>query len=182
MDELVRDGKIRHWGVSEWTPQQMREALELCRANRLAGPETDQPRYSMLDRAAEEEVLPACAELGLGVVVFSPLAQGMLTGKYRAGQPPPAGSRATSDEGGRFVERFFTPENYRRVERVRAIADAAGLPPSQLAIAWVLRRSEVSSAIVGATSAAQVEQNAAAGDARLSGDVLRAVEDALGER
>ena len=179
MDELVRAGTIRHWGVSEWTAPQMREAIDLCRAAGLAEPRTDQPRYSMLDRAAEEEVLPACAELGLGVVVFSPLAQGVLTGKYRDGDPAPAGSRAASGGGARFVERLLTPANHSRVERLRRVADDAGLPLAHLAIAWVLRRPEISSAIVGATSVAQIEQNVAAADVEPTSEVLDAVERAL---
>ncbi len=178
MDDLVRAGKIRRWGVSEWTPDQMRAAVRLCERDGLHPPETDQPRYSMLDRAAESDVLPACRDLGLGVVVFSPLAQGMLTGKYRARSPPPPGSRA-GGRGSRFVERFLTPEHHARVERLRVVADEVGLPLAQLAIAWVLRRPEIASAIVGATSVAQVEQNAAAADVTLSDETLRAVERAL---
>jgi len=117
--------------------------------------------YSMLDRPAETLVLPTCAELGLGVVVFSPPAQGMLTGKYPAGEALPAGSRATSERGARFVERVLTPDNRARVGRLRAAAAVARLPLVHVAVAWVLRRPEIASVIVGATSIAQVEQNAA---------------------
>ena len=167
MDELVRAGRVRHWGVSEWTPAQMREAVELCEREGLAPPATDQPRYSMLQREVEREVLPACAELGLGVLAFSPLAQGVLTGKYRSVDDVPEGSRATTESGAGFVARFLNEPTLSRVAELRVIADSVGLPLSRVAIAWTLRRPEVTTAIVGATSLTQIEENAAAADVDL---------------
>jgi aryl-alcohol dehydrogenase-like predicted oxidoreductase len=179
MDELVRAGKIRHWGVSEWTPAQMTEAVELCEAQGWAPPETDQPRYSMLQRELEAEVLPACERLGLGVLVFSPLAQGVLTGKYRSPEDVPADSRAASARGAGFVSRFLTPEQLARVERLRAIADEVGVPLGRLAIAWTLRDPAVTTAIVGATRLEQIEENVLAADLELDERTLERIEEAL---
>jgi aryl-alcohol dehydrogenase-like predicted oxidoreductase len=180
MDELVRAGKIRHWGVSEWTPEQMTEAVDRCAREGWAIPETDQPRYSMLQREAERAVLPACERLGFGVLAFSPLAQGVLTGKYRGADEVPEGSRAASAKGRGFVERFLTTEHLARVERLRAIADDVGIPLGQLAIAWVLRSPVVSTAIVGATTPVQLEQNVAAADVELDAGSLSRIDAALG--
>jgi aryl-alcohol dehydrogenase-like predicted oxidoreductase len=180
MDELVRAGKIRHWGVSEWTPAQMREAVALCEREGFAVPETDQPRYSMLQREAEAEVLPTCAELRLGVLVFSPLAQGVLTGKYRSPDDVPEGSRASTQAGKGFVARFLNDPTLAKVERLRAVAEDVGVPLGRLAIAWTLRRPEVTTAIVGATHPDQVQENVAAADVELEPDTLARVEAALG--
>jgi len=179
MDELVRTGKVRHWGVSEWTPEQMQAAVSLCERVGLTPPATDQPRYSMLERGIEEDVLPACRRLGLGVLAFSPLAQGMLTGKYLSADEVPPGSRAADPEAAGFVRRFFTRENFARVDRLRALAGELGLPMSRLALAWALRLPEVSTAIVGATRVEQVDENVAAADVELHRDALDAVERAL---
>jgi aryl-alcohol dehydrogenase-like predicted oxidoreductase len=180
MDELIRAGKVRHWGVSEWTSAQMREAVGLCVREGLTPPATDQPRYSMLDRGVEQDVLSTCAELRLGVLAFSPLAQGMLTGKYERGGRPPEGSRAADPRGAGFLERFFTDENFERVERLRPIAADLGVTLGQLAMAWVLRRPEVTTAIAGATEVAQVGQNVAAADVELDASISERVEAALG--
>jgi aryl-alcohol dehydrogenase-like predicted oxidoreductase len=180
MDDLVRAGKVRHWGVSEWTPAQMREAVALCERERLAPPETDQPRYSMLQREAERDVLPACEELGFGVLVFSPLAQGVLTGKYGRGEVPP-GSRAASDRGKAFVARFLTDDRLATVERSRSVAEAMGIPLAHVAIAWTLRSPVVTTAIVGATSVEQLEQNVAAADVELDATTIERLEAALGD-
>jgi aryl-alcohol dehydrogenase-like predicted oxidoreductase len=179
MDELVRAGKVRHWGVSEWTPAQMTEAVELCQRESLAPPETDQPRYSMLQREAERLVLPACERLRFGVLVFSPLAQGVLTGKYRTAGDLPEGSRASSPRGRGFVARFLTDEHLARVERLRAIAAEVGVPLAHLALAWAVRSPVVSTAIVGATSVEQLEQNVAAADVELDAATLDRIEAAL---
>jgi len=179
MDELVRTGKVRHWGVSEWTPEQMQAAVSLCERVGLTPPATDQPRYSMLERGIEEDVLPACRRLGLGVLAFSPLAQGMLTGKYLSADEVPPGSRAADPEAAGFVRRFFTRENFARVDRLRALAGELGLPMARLALAWALRLPEVSTAIVGATRVEQVDENVAAADVELHRDALDAVERAL---
>lgn len=172
MDELVRAGKIRHWGVSRWSASQLDEAVALCEREGLVGPSTDQAQYSLLHPGVEDEVLGACARLGLGFLAYSPLAQGLLTGKYRAREAP-AGSRGAGPRA-RFMSKLMTPENFEAIERLRAVASELGLAPSQVALAWVLRRSEVSTAIVGATSPEQVGENAGAVDVLL--------DDALGDR
>ena len=179
MDELVAAGRIRHWGVSEWAPDQMRDAVTLCEREGLAIPETDQPRYSMLQRDAEAEVFATCAELRFGVLAFSPLAQGVLTGKYRSPDDVPEGSRASTQAGKGFVARFLTEPTLARVEAVRAVADEVAVPMSRLAIAWTLRRPEVTTAIVGATRLEQVEDNVAAGEMDLDDDVMERIEAAL---
>lgn len=177
MDELERSGKIRHWGVSKWTAAQMDEAVSLCERAGLAVPGTDQPRYSILDRTIEDEILPACRRLGLGVLVFSPLAQGVLTGKYRSGEAVPEGSRAAGPRA-KSVSRFLTPENFAIVERLRPIASDLGIPIGRLALAWVLRGPDVSTAIVGATRIEQIEENAVAADVDLDEGTLERVEAA----
>lgn len=179
MDELVRAGRVRHWGVSEWTAPQMRDCLSLCEREGLTPPVSDQPRYSMLQREAEAEVIPEAGRLGLGVLVFSPLAQGMLTGKYRGEQDVPADSRAAGEQGRLLRERFFAPEHFARVERLREIAAGLGITPACLAIAWTLRLPEVTSAIVGATRPEQLEDNVAAADVELSEEALGWMEEAL---
>jgi aryl-alcohol dehydrogenase-like predicted oxidoreductase len=172
-------GKIGHWGVSEWTPEQMRDAVTLCEREGLAVPETDQPRYSMLQREAEAEVFPACAELGFGVLVFSPLAQGVLTGKYRGADDVPEGSRAATQAGKGFIARFLNEPTLARVERVRSIAQDLGVPLGRLAIAWTLRRPEVTTAIVGATRLEQIEENVAAAELELDEGTLARIDEAL---
>ena len=179
MDGLVRAGQIRHWGVSEWTAAQIQECRELCEREELTAPVSDQPRYSMLQREAEAEVLPACGRLGLGVLAFSPLAQGMLTGKYRGGDAVPADSRASGEQGRLLRERFFTPEHFARVERLLRVAEDLAVPLARVAIAWTLRQPEVTSAIVGATRTEQLEENVAAAELELTDEVLEQIEEAL---
>jgi len=175
LTRAVEQGKARAIGFSEWTAPQIRAALALPGARFTSS----QPQYSMLAREWEEEVFPLCAREGIGQIVWSPLAQGILTGKYRAGAPHPAGSRAASERMGAFIQRRLTGENLARVERLRPIAADLGLTVSQLALAWVLRRPEVTSAIIGATSPAQVEENAGASGVALSEESLRRIEQAL---
>jgi aryl-alcohol dehydrogenase-like predicted oxidoreductase len=172
MDELVRQGKIRYWGVSKWTADQLREAVSLCERAGLVPPATDQPRYSLLDPGIERDVLPACERLGLGVLVFSPLAEGMLTGKYTTARDVPAASRAAGPRAGAFARRQFAPDRIERVDRLRAISSETGVAPARLALAWVLRRPEVSTAIMGATSLAHVEENVSAAEVDLDEETL----------
>lgn len=180
MDELVRSGSIRHWGISEWTAAQMDDAAALCEREGLAPPVSDQPRYSMLQREAEADALPACDRLTLGVLVFSPLAQGMLTGKYRSAEQVPAGSRAAREQGRLLRERFFEPEQFARVDRLRKVAEALGVPLARLAIAWTLRRPEVTTAIVGATRPEQIQDNVLAAELELTKQVRERIDEALG--
>jgi len=171
----VRQGKVRWLGFSEWSAAQIRAALALPGERFVSS----QPQYSMLARQWEEEVFPLCAREGIGQVVWSPLAQGILTGKYRSGGPPPPDSRAASDRMGGFIQRRLTAEALARVERLRPIAAGLGLTLAQLALAWVLRRPEVSSAIIGATRPEQVEENARASGVVLEAGTLQRIEAAL---
>jgi len=158
MEDLIAQGKILHWGVSCWTSGQIRDANRLAKYHK---PVVDQPPYNFFDRNVEKDVLTTCAKEGVGVVVWSPLAQGVLTGKYLDGRPP--GSRGASEKVNKFMERYLRPEAAATVKGFLAIAKQAGLTPAQLALGWCLRRPEVTSAIVGATSVAQIEETAAAG-------------------
>jgi aryl-alcohol dehydrogenase-like predicted oxidoreductase len=183
--DVVRRGKALYIGVSEWRADQIRRAHTLARELRIPLI-SNQPQYNMLWRVIEAEVVPTCAELGLGQIVFSPIAQGVLTGKYRVGQAPPEGSRATDDKGGaRMVERWMREEVLERVQLLRPIADEAGLTMAQMAVAWVLQNPNVSCAIVGASRPEQVTDNARAAGVRLDEDMLAAIDavvDPLVER
>jgi aryl-alcohol dehydrogenase-like predicted oxidoreductase len=176
-DDLVRAGKVLYWGVSNWTGTQIQEACALCDAHGYDRPVSQQPRYSMLFRNTEKDELPVCAQWGLGVVAYSPLAQGLLTGKYQAGIP--AGSR-----GARVAafSRFLAPYNLQAVSELQAIASGAGLTLAQLALAWVLRLPTVAAAIVGATQPEQLEENAKACGRRLSDELLADIQQALDRR
>src|SRR3954468_13511765 len=147
--DLVRQGKVLYVGVSEWTAEQIERAAALARELRVPLV-SNQPQYSMLWRVIEAEVVPMSEKLGIGQIVWSPIAQGVLTGKYLPGQPPPEGSRATDEAGGGFVSRFLKDDVLERVQQLRPIAADAGLSPAQLAVAWVLQNDNVASAIVGA--------------------------------
>jgi aryl-alcohol dehydrogenase-like predicted oxidoreductase len=176
--KVVEEGKARYLGFSEWTPEQIQAALD------IAGPDlfvSSQPQYSMLWQAPEAEVFPLSAANGISQIVWSPLAQGLLTGKYRPGEAPPADSRAASAEMGGFIERLMTEENLRAVERLRPVAEEAGMSLVELALAWVLRREEVAAAIVGASRPEQVHANAAASGKELSADLVTAIDEALGD-
>jgi aryl-alcohol dehydrogenase-like predicted oxidoreductase len=175
--DVVRAGKALYIGVSEWKASQIREAAALARELRVPLV-SNQPQYSLLYRVIEAEVVPASAELGLGQVVWSPLAQGVLTGKYRPGQPPPAGSRATDDKSGAdFIRGFLTDKVLSTVQRLAPLADQAGLSMAQLAIAWVLQNPNVSAAIVGATRPEQLADNVKASGVRLDADLLKAIDE-----
>lgn len=177
--DLVRSGKVLYIGVSEWTAEQITEAAALARELRVPLV-SNQPQYSMLWRVIEAEVVPTCEELGLSQIVWSPLAQGVLTGKYAPGQPPPEGSRATDDAGGAdFVKGFLTDEVLERVQLLRPIAEQAGLTMAQLAVAWVLRNPNVAAAIVGASRPGQISDNVGAVGVELDDDLVAAIDEAL---
>jgi 1-deoxyxylulose-5-phosphate synthase len=175
LTEVVEAGKARFVGFSEWPVEVISRALEIPGVARFV---SSQPQYSALYRTPEREVFPLCAEHGIGQVVWSPLAQGVLTGKYRRGEPPPADARAAGSMG-RFMGRLLRPKALDAVQRLRPIADAAGLTMSQLALAWVLRSPYVTSAIVGASRPEQVRENAAAAGVRLSDDLVAAIDVVL---
>ncbi|GAB4547546.1 MAG: aldo/keto reductase family protein [Anaerolineae bacterium] len=179
MTDLVRMGKVLYWGTSVWSGAQLREACALAERYHLVPPQVEQPQYSMLYREHfETDVLPSAAALGIGLVLWSPLAYGMLTGKYDEGIP--SDSRFAREDWA--AKTFLTEENAKRVRNLKAIADSIGVTRSQLALAWTLRHRGVSSAIMGATKQSQLEDNIKAASLELSADVLRAIEDALGNR
>jgi len=175
--EVVRAGKARYIGFSEWTPEQIRAGLGAAPADVTFV--SSQPQYSMLWRVPESAVFELCGAHDISNIVWSPLAEGVLTGKYQPGAQLPADSRAASPEMNGFIQQRLTDETLRAVQRLRPIAEGAGLSMPQLALAWVLRRGEVASAIVGASRPEQVHANVAAAGTELSNDVLRAIEEAL---
>jgi voltage-dependent potassium channel beta subunit len=177
--DVVRQGKAHYIGVSEWTAEQIREGHALARELRVPFV-SNQPQYNMIWRVIETEVIPASEELGVGQVVWSPIAQGALTGKYKPGQTPPAGSRATDDKGGsKMIERWMKDDVLTRVEKLRPVAEEAGLSMAQLAIAWVLQNSNVSAAIIGASRPEQVTENVKAAGVRLEASVMKQIDDVL---
>ena len=176
LTEAVKSGKARFIGFSEWTAPQIAEALKVPGAEKFV---SSQPQYSILHRKPESGVFPLCSENGIGQIVWSPLAQGVLTGKYRRGTPPPAGSRAMSPEMGGFISDWITDEVLAKVDRLRPVAEQAGMSLPHLALAWALRRPEISSAIIGATKPEQVTENAAASGKVLSPETLKAIDQAV---
>jgi len=164
LTRAVESGKARYIGFSEWPADKIREAIDMSGVARFV---SSQPQYSLLWRAPEKEVIPLCAANGISQIVWSPLAQGVLTGKYRPGAPPPPGSRATSEEMGGWMDRLLTRPVLEAVERLKPVAAEAGLSLAQFALAWVLREPNVASAIVGASRPSQVDENAAASDAQV---------------
>jgi aryl-alcohol dehydrogenase-like predicted oxidoreductase len=178
LTEIVQAGKARHIGFSEWPVANVEQSLALPGIERWV---SSQPQYSMLWRAPEAELIPLCEAEGISQIVWSPLAQGVLTGKYRPGEPPPADSRAASESMGGFIDRLIEPRVLEAVQRLPPIAEAAGLTMVQLALAWVLRQQNVASAIVGASRPEQVRANASATGVKLSADTLAAIDEALGD-
>jgi aryl-alcohol dehydrogenase-like predicted oxidoreductase len=178
--DLVRQGKALYIGVSEWTAEQIERAAALARELKVPLV-SNQPQYSMLWRVIEARVVPACVKAGMGQIVWSPIAQGVLTGKYLPGQPPPPGSRATDPSGAQFIARFLDDEVLSRVQRLKPIAQEVGLSMAQLAVAWVLQNPSVSSAIVGATRPEQVHDNARAAGVKLQAAILRRIDEVLGD-
>ncbi len=178
LSDLVKEGKILYYGVSEWSPVQITEAIHIARENGLVGLSVVQPQYNMVDRYIEDEILGICERYGVGVTPFSPLAQGLLTGKYRKGMPLPAGSRATW-QADKQINNLLTEENLDKVERLLAVANGVGVPLSVLALAWILRNRQVSSVITGASKPSQLQSNAAANGLRLPDDALAEIDKIL---
>ena len=174
LTEVVRQGKARYIGFSEWTAEQIQASLDIPGVEKFV---SSQPQYSILWRAPEEEVIPLCAQSGIGQIVWSPLAQGVLTGKYLPGQPPPPDSRAASPEMNSFLgDDRRTDSILKAVQQLRPIAEGLGLTLAQLALAWVLREPNVSSAIVGASRPSQLDDNAGASGVKLSRETLDAID------
>jgi aryl-alcohol dehydrogenase-like predicted oxidoreductase len=179
-DDLVRQGKVLYVGVSEWRAEEIAAALRIAAEMGFDRIVSNQPQYNMLWRVIEAEVLPLCEKEGIGQIVFSPIAQGVLTGKYLPGAPAPAGSRATDAGGSRFIERVLTDDVLTRVQQLKPIADEAGLTLAQLAVAWTLQNPGVSAAIVGATRPEQVRENVRASGVRLDEAAMRRIDEVLG--
>jgi aryl-alcohol dehydrogenase-like predicted oxidoreductase len=178
LTEVVKLGKARYIGFSEWTPEQIQAGLDVPGAVKFV---SSQPQYNIIWRAPEAEVFDLCRENGISQIVWSPLGQGVLTGKYKRGEAPPPGSRATSDEMSVAISRYLDDPVLEAVQRLAPVAEGAGLTMVQLALAWVLRREELASAIIGASRPEQVHDNASASGIELSGDVLDAIDEALGD-
>jgi aryl-alcohol dehydrogenase-like predicted oxidoreductase len=174
-EDLIRAGKVLYWGVSEWPGQRIEAATEVADQWRAYRPISSQPQYSMLRRGIEKRVLPTCTKLGIGQIVWSPLAQGVLTGKYGTGVRP-EGTRAANTFQSHFMEPFLVQETLAKVEQLRPLAAELGITMSQLAIAWVLRQPNVASAIVGATSPEQLHETAQASGIVLPPHALARIE------
>jgi aryl-alcohol dehydrogenase-like predicted oxidoreductase len=182
-DDLVRQGKVLYVGVSEWRAEEIAQALKIAGDLGLDRIVSNQPQYNMIWRVIESEVVPLCEKEGIGQIVWAPMAQGVLTGKYQPDAAPPAGSRATDDRGGsEYIAEYLTPDILSRVQRLLPVAEAAGLTPAQLAVAWTLQNPNVSSAIVGARSPEQIRENVRAAGVRLESDVLRRIDEILGDQ
>jgi aryl-alcohol dehydrogenase-like predicted oxidoreductase len=179
-DDLVRAGKVNYIGVSEWKASEIASALEIADKMGFDRIVSSQPQYSMLWRIIEGEVVPLCEKEGIGQVVWSPIAQGVLTGKYVPGQQPPEGSRATDENGGaNMISRWMRDDVLEKVQQLKPLAAEAGLTMAQLAVAWVLSNPNVSSAIVGASRPEQVRDNAAAAGKKLDADLLKKIDEVL---
>jgi 1-deoxyxylulose-5-phosphate synthase len=178
LTDAVRQGKVRYLGFSEWPEEKIREAQAMDGVEHFV---SSQPQYSMLWRGPERDVIPASRELGISQIVWSPLGQGVLTGKYEPGKPLPEGSRATSTEMGGFMQRALDQQLLERVQRLRPVAEELGLSMAQLALAWVLRDENVASAIIGASRPEQVEDNAGASGVELDAATLERIDEILGD-
>ncbi len=179
--DVVRQGKAHYIGVSEWTADQIRAGHALAQDLGIQLI-SNQPQYSMLWRVIEDEIVPASDELGVSQIVWSPIAQGVLTGKYKPGAEPPEGSRATDEKGGAdMIKRYLNDETLTAVQKLQPIADGLDVTMAQLAVAWVLANDNVAGAIVGASKPEQVESNVRASGLKLDADVLKAVDEALGD-
>ena len=179
-DDLVTQGKVLYVGVSEWRAEEISAALAMADQMGLDRIVSNQPQYNMLWRVIEGAVIPLCAEEGIGQVVWSPIAQGALTGKYLPGQGAPSGSRATDASGSGFIRGYLTDNILTRVQELLPVAKEAGLTMAQLAVAWVLQNPSVSTAIVGATRPEQVRENVQASGVELDEEVMHRIDDVLG--
>ena len=178
LSEVVRSGKARYLGFSEWPAEQIEEATEMEGVERFV---SSQPQYSMIWRGPERDVIPYSAKHGISQIVWSPLYQGILTGKYKPGQPPPSNSRATDDKQNQFMDAAENQELLERVQQLKNVADDLGISLAQLALAWILREPNVASAIIGASRPQQVEENAAASGIELDAATLARIDEILGD-
>ncbi len=177
IDDLISRGDVLYAGVSEWSAKNINDAVILTREAGLHPLVSDQPQYHILQRRIEQNgVLQVCAREGLGILAYSPLAQGVLSGKYSTVADPPAGSRATDPQGAQFMRQLFTEENLSRAQQLKEVAERAGLTLPRMAIAWCLRRSQISAAIIGASKLEQLEENVSAAEVTLDEEVLQAID------
>lgn len=174
--DLIRQGKILYWGVSEWSGPQITEAAAIAKEIGGYAPISNQPRYSIFERYIEAEVIPASQAAGLGQVVFSPLAQGVLTGKYLPGQAPQPGTRGADADKGKWMGPFMTEERLAQVQELKKLAEGIGITVGQLALAWCLRQKNLSACIIGATSPQQLNENVGASGVSLSDDILQEID------
>ncbi len=181
IDDLIRQGKVLYAGVSEWSAVQITNALHAADRMGVDRIVSNQPQYSMLERYIEPDIIPLCEREGVGQIVWSPLGQGMLTGKYTQGEAAPAGTRAASDRTAKIIGRLMTEENFARVEKLRTIANRRDISLAQLALAWILRQSNVSSAIIGASRPEQIEENVKASGVVLTPGELDEITAILGD-
>ena len=178
-DDLVRQGKVLYVGVSEWTAKQIKKAVKIADEMGFDRIISNQPQYSSIYRVIESKVDPVCRERGIGQIVWSPMAQGVLTGKYLPGQPLPEGSRATTSAGDMFMGWLMTDEILEAVQKLRPVAESINLSMAQLAVAWVLQNDNVSAAIVGASRPEQVTEAVGASGVKLSAETMQAIDEAL---
>jgi len=179
MDDLIRQGKVLYWGFSQWNVEQISDALRICADGGFDKPKSSQPRYNAIFREAEQ-IFPVCSKAGTGQVVYSPLAQGVLSGKYKPGQSLPKDSRAADDRQNQFIKGMVeNNELLAKVQRLVPIAQERGITMTQLALAWILRRSEVTSCIIGATRPQQIEENVAAVEVKLDDATIRRIDEVL---
>ena len=180
-DDLVRQGKVLYVGVSEWRADEIAQALRIAEQMGFDRIISNQPQYNMIWRVIEAEVIPLCEREGIGQIVWSPMAQGVLSGKYLPGAEPPPGSRATDERGAGFISGYLTDSLLTAVQKLRPVADEAGLTMSQLAIAWTLQNPAVSAAIVGATRPEHVHENVKAAGVKLDQDLMAKIDDIIGD-
>jgi voltage-dependent potassium channel beta subunit len=179
MNELITRGKILYWGVSNWPTAMIREACAIADRLNAIRPISNQPEYNMLSRELERDVMPVCATEGLGLVVYSPLAQGILTGKYKTLSQLPQNSRAADSRQNESINHYLTQANLDKVEKLTKLAKAAGVTTANLALAWCLRRAEVASLIIGASRIEQVSENVMASGMRLTDDLVKEIDAAM---
>ncbi len=178
-EDLIRQGKVLYMGVSNWQAAHIAEACKVADKYLLHKIIVNQPPYNMFDRFIEKDIIKTAAENGIGQICFSPLAQGMLTGKYKNADDIPAGSRAANERFNGGIKNMFTPERFAKIARLQAIADELGIPMAQMALAWVLRQENVAAALVGASRPSQIEANVKAAGYKLTEDTINAIEEAL---
>jgi voltage-dependent potassium channel beta subunit len=179
IDDLIRQGKVLYWGVSEWSPNQIVDACHIAKSMNAMLPASNQPQYHMLNRWIEGPISEVCQQFGLGLVVFSPLAQGVLTGKYLPGTPAPEGTRAADDSSNMFMDSLMQDSVLERVQQAKTIVEAEGFSMAQFALAWCLRLPHISSVIIGASNTGQVDTNVAASGVTLSADLIDRVQNVL---